>query len=100
MKPENPYFTAYRNAHGLAQGDPWRGYQFMLWVQAQWREFEAEHGLTGQTRYYHRDQFDAWMRERWLTPAEYRAHVADQYPDTPKAKETLAIIEFIERRAA
>lgn len=36
---------------------------------------------------------------RWLTPDEYRAHVDKEYPDTPKAEETLAIIEFIERMA-
>ena len=37
---------------------------------------------------------------RWLTPDEYRAHVATEYPDTAKARETLDIIDFIERRAA
>ena len=36
---------------------------------------------------------------RWFTIPEFRAHVADQYPDTDKAEETLAIIDFIERRA-
>ena len=64
---ENPYFTAYRRAHGLTKGGPWIGYQFTEWVQAQWREFEALHGLTGKERHYHRDQFSAWMAERWLT---------------------------------
>ena len=34
------------------------------------------------------------------TPAEYRAHVAADYPNTAKAEETLAIIDFIEARAA
>ena len=37
---------------------------------------------------------------RWMTPDEYRAHVAAEYPGTDKARETLDIIEFIERRAA
>lgn len=37
---------------------------------------------------------------RWMTPDEYRVHVATEYPDTDKARETLDIIEFIERRAA
>ena len=37
---------------------------------------------------------------RWFTIAEFRAHVASEYPDTDKAKETLWIIDSIERRAA
>jgi uncharacterized protein YjbI with pentapeptide repeats len=36
---------------------------------------------------------------RNLSPAEYRAHVAKEYPDTPKAAETLAILDFIDARA-
>ena len=36
---------------------------------------------------------------RWMTPDEYRAHVSAEYPDTDKARETLDIIDFIERRA-
>jgi hypothetical protein len=36
---------------------------------------------------------------RWFTIPEFRAHVASQYPDTDKAEETLAILDFIERRA-
>ncbi len=36
---------------------------------------------------------------RWLTPEEYREHVETEYPGTDKARETLDIIEFIERRA-
>ena len=35
---------------------------------------------------------------RWMTPADYREHVADEYPGTDKAAETLAIITFIETR--
>ena len=31
--------------------------------------------------------------------ADYRQHVADDYPDTPKAVETLAILDFIQTRA-
>jgi len=37
---------------------------------------------------------------RWFTLAEFRAHVAKAYPDTPKAVETLWILDAIERRAA
>ena len=37
---------------------------------------------------------------RYFTPAEFRAHVARSYPNTPKAVETLSIIEHIERMAA
>lgn len=37
---------------------------------------------------------------RWLTPDEYREHVATEYPNTDKGRETLDIIEFIEKRAA
>jgi hypothetical protein len=36
---------------------------------------------------------------RWFTIPEYRAHVAKEYPDTVKARETLDILEFFERRA-
>ena len=36
---------------------------------------------------------------RWFTIPEYRAHVAAEYPDTDKARETLDILEFFERRA-
>jgi hypothetical protein len=31
--------------------------------------------------------------------ADYRQHVADAYPDTPKAVETLVILDFIQARA-
>ena len=38
---------------------------------------------------------------RWMTPSEYRAHVAANYADEqPKAAETLSIIDHIERVAA
>ena len=33
---------------------------------------------------------------RLLSPTEYRAHVEKEYPDTPKAKETLRIIKYLE----
>jgi len=36
---------------------------------------------------------------RWFTIPEFRAHVAKEYPGTDKAEETLAILDFIERRA-
>ena len=35
---------------------------------------------------------------RWFTPAEYRAHVAAEYPDTNKATETGRILDLIEGR--
>lgn len=35
---------------------------------------------------------------RWFSVAEFRAHVADTYPDTPKAAETGDILDFIEAR--
>ncbi|NBW15018.1 MAG: hypothetical protein EBR82_44155 [Caulobacteraceae bacterium] len=35
---------------------------------------------------------------RFLSIADYRAHVGKKYPDTTKAAETLAILEFIEAR--
>jgi hypothetical protein len=37
---------------------------------------------------------------RWFTCEQFRAHVASEYPDTDKARETLRIIDFIEGRAA
>jgi|688.fasta_scaffold747850_2 hypothetical protein len=36
---------------------------------------------------------------RWMTLADYRAHVAKEYPDTEKARETLAILNYFEDRA-
>ena len=36
---------------------------------------------------------------RWYTIEQFREHVAKKYPDTDKARETLDIIEFIEKRA-
>jgi len=36
---------------------------------------------------------------RWLTIPDYRAHVAKEYPGTAKARETLDILDFFERRA-
>ena len=35
---------------------------------------------------------------RWFTIPDYRAHVAKQYPGTDKARETLDILDFFERR--
>ena len=36
---------------------------------------------------------------RWMTIAEYRDHVAKEYPDTDKARETLRILNFFEATA-
>ena len=36
---------------------------------------------------------------RWMTVPDYRAHVAKEYPDTDKARETLDILNFFEARA-
>lgn len=36
---------------------------------------------------------------RWFTVSEFREHVAKEYPGTPKAVETLDILDFIELRA-
>jgi len=37
---------------------------------------------------------------RWLAIPEYRAHVAKEYPDTTKARETLDILDYFEKRIA
>lgn len=37
---------------------------------------------------------------RWLTIPEYRAHVAAEYPGTDKARETLDILDYFQRRLA
>lgn len=37
---------------------------------------------------------------RSMTVEAFRAHVAKEYPDTPKAIETLAILDFIDARHA
>lgn len=37
---------------------------------------------------------------RWFSIQEFRNHVASEYPDTPKAVETLDILDFIELRAS
>ena len=36
---------------------------------------------------------------RWFSDAEFRAHVAAEYPGTDKATETLAILNFLKARA-
>ena len=36
---------------------------------------------------------------RTFTDAEFRAHVAREYPDTPKARETLRILDFLAAQA-
>ena len=36
---------------------------------------------------------------RTMSPSEYRDHVAREYPNTDKAEETLAILDYIESRA-
>jgi hypothetical protein len=36
---------------------------------------------------------------RWFTPEQFRAHVEREHPGTDKARETLDLIEFIEKRA-
>ncbi len=33
---------------------------------------------------------------RWMTPADYRAHIASEYPDTYKAGQTLRIIDYFD----
>ena len=52
-------------------------------------------------------EFFAWRTDkgdfikagcRFMTVDEFRAHVARGYPGTPKAEETRAILDFIERR--
>ena len=52
-------------------------------------------------------EFFAWRTDkgdfikagcRFMTVDEFRAHVAASYPDTPKAGETIAILDFIEVR--
>jgi len=35
---------------------------------------------------------------RWMTILDYRAHVAAEYPDTDKARETLDILDYFEKR--
>jgi uncharacterized protein YjbI with pentapeptide repeats len=44
-------------------------------------------------------RIDAGVCRHGHSPDSYRQHVADKYPNTPKATETLAILNFIEARA-
>ena len=37
---------------------------------------------------------------RWFTIPDYRAHVAKEYPGTDKARETLDILDYFEKRIA
>jgi uncharacterized protein YjbI with pentapeptide repeats len=37
---------------------------------------------------------------RWFTIPDYRAHVAAEYPGTAKARETLDILDYFERKLA
>ena len=59
------------------------------------------------TRITDSHEFFAWRTDngdiikagcRFMTVDEFRAHVAKEYPGTPKAEETLAILDFIEAR--
>ena len=59
------------------------------------------------TRIIHPYEFFAWSTDkgdiikagcRFMSVDEFRAHVAKEYPGTPKAEETLAILDFIESR--
>ena len=52
-------------------------------------------------------EFFAWRTDkgdfikagcRFLSVEEYRVHIANEYPDTAKAEETIAILDFIEAR--
>ena len=36
---------------------------------------------------------------RWFSLSEYRAHIKAEYPDTDKATETTAILDFLAKRA-
>ena len=53
------------------------GYDFRLWVFE-----EGEPKITAGCRFF--------------TVAEFRAHVAAQYPGTPKAVKTLAILDYFD----
>jgi uncharacterized protein YjbI with pentapeptide repeats len=57
------------------------GYEFLLW---QFRD--GSHVIKAGCRTY--------------TIERFRGHVAAQYPDTDKARETLAILDYLERRLA
>ena len=37
---------------------------------------------------------------RWMSVADYRAHVAEEYPDTDKARETLRILDYFDACSA
>jgi uncharacterized protein YjbI with pentapeptide repeats len=63
--------------------------------------------ITRVTRIIDPYEFFAWRTDkgdfikagcRFMTIEEFRAHVAKTYPGTPKAEETLAILDFIESR--
>jgi uncharacterized protein YjbI with pentapeptide repeats len=73
------------NLHGakivrvIARIDRLDGYEFIA--------FETDNGLIIRAGC------------RTMSPSEYRDHVAREYPNTDKAEETLAILDYIESRA-
>ncbi len=63
--------------------------------------------ISRVTRLIDTYEFFAWRTDkgdfikagcRFMTVDEFRAHVAASYPGTPKAEETIAILDFIEAR--
>ncbi len=72
---------------------------------------DGERKITGLiarvTRVIDPYEFFAWRTDkgdfikagcRFMTVDKFRGHVAKEYPGTPKAEETLAILDFIESR--
>ena len=67
------------------------------------RIFASASRLDGYTFYGVELEAGGWKINagcRWFTEAQFRAHVAAKYPNTDKATETLAIIDFLATRAA
>jgi len=67
------------------------------------RIFASASRLDGYTFYGVELEAGGWKINagcRWFTEAQFRAHVAAEYPNTNKATETLAIISFLATRAA
>lgn len=66
-----PYYAAFMLEHGYRTGsDAWEAggrsnYDFMVWVQARWAEYERRNGITNsENRRLYAGGFRAWLNDR------------------------------------
>lgn len=67
---EQPYFQAYRLASRIAVGEPWRGFDYIIWIGGQWKAWRKLNGLTPTESISpdQREAFEAWLFARVSHP--------------------------------